>query len=133
VLALGKRGFTILEAVVALAIVGFAAVAAVEAAGSELRGADRAISAYTEAALAQDRLAAVTILRIDELNAPPDSVARGTFPKPLDGFHWLAAVEPALGEHDMYDVTIRITSDRSDYTLTTRLYRPRPPVALGSM
>ena len=127
---LGRRGFTILEAVVALAIVGFAAVAALEAVGSELRGADRAALAYTAAALAQDRLAAAMVLGADEMNPPPDSVTRGVFPAPFEGFRWLTSVQPTFGERDMYDVTISITSDRSDYTIVTRLYRPRAQVSM---
>lgn len=119
------RGFTILEAVVALAIVGFAAVAAVEAVGSEMRTIDRAGFAYTNAALAQDRVAAVTLLEVSQLNLLPDSMARGEFAAPFDAFHWTTKVSPTFGQHDLYDVTIAITSDRSDYTVLTRLYRPQ--------
>jgi len=122
----GNRGFTILEAVVALAIVGFAAVAAIEAVGSELRAADRAVMAYTFAALAQDRLTAVAILEGDKVNVLPDSVARGAFPVPFDGFRWTTTASPTLGQHDMYDVTITVANERGDYTVVTRLYRPRP-------
>ncbi len=57
-----RRGFTILEAVIALAIVGLAGVAALEALGGELRATDRASSVSTAAALAQDRIAALAML-----------------------------------------------------------------------
>lgn len=124
--SLGKGGFTILEGIVALAIVGFAAVAAVEAVGSELRAADRAVVAYTVAALAQDRLAAVTTLDGRDIYPPPDSVAQGLFPTPLDRFRWTTSVSPAFGQPEIYEVTIIITSDRGDYTLRTWLYRPHP-------
>lgn len=119
-----RRGFTILEAIVALAIVGFAAVAAVEAVGSELRGADRAALAYTTAALAQDRLVAVTILDGEQLNPLPDSVARGAFPAPFEAYHWVTLAFPVFGKRDMYDVSITVTSDRTEFALATRLYRP---------
>ena len=123
-----ERGFTILEAVVALAIVGFAAVAAVEAVGSELRAVDRAGVAYTNAALAQDRLDAVKLLEVDQLNLLPDSVARGTFAGPFEAFHWTTVVSHTFGQHDMYDVAIAITSDRGDFAVQTRLYRPKQPM-----
>jgi len=125
-----RRGFTILEAVVALAIIGFAAVAAVEAVASELRAADRAVMAYTFAALAQDRLTAVAILEGDEVNVLPDSIARGAFLAPFDGFRWTTSASPTLGQHDMYDVTITVANERRDYTVVTRLYRPRRTAGL---
>lgn len=119
-----EGGFTILEAIVALAIVGFAAVAAVEAVASEMRAIDRAGIAYTNAALSQDRIAVVTLLEVSQLNLLPDSTARGVFAAPFDAFHWTTKVSPTFGQHDLYDVTIAITSDRSEYTVRTRLYRP---------
>src|SRR5258706_3700438 len=78
-----EHGFTILEAVVALAIVGLAGVAALEAVGGEVRGIERARGAYTTAALAQDRVAAVTLLPPGDLDPLPDSPRRGTFAQPI--------------------------------------------------
>jgi type II secretory pathway pseudopilin PulG len=119
-----SRGFTILEAVIALAIVGLAGIGALEAVGGELRAAERARDAYTAAALAQDRVAAVALVPTGNLNSLPDSVARGTFAPPLAAYHWSATVRPVLGEPDLYDVSIAVADDRTDYRIATRLYRP---------
>jgi prepilin-type N-terminal cleavage/methylation domain-containing protein len=121
-----NRGFTILEAVVALAIVGLAGVAALEAVGGELRAADHARGAYTVAALAQDRLVAVALLAAGDLNPLPDSVARGTFAPPFAAYRWTAAARPVMGERDLYDVSVDVTSDAGRLTVATRLYRSQP-------
>ena len=52
------RGFTLLEGVVALAILGALAVASLGAVGANLRATERAGRVLTATALAEDRLAA---------------------------------------------------------------------------
>jgi type II secretory pathway pseudopilin PulG len=121
-----ERGFTILEAVIALAVVGLAGVSALEALGGELRTADRAAEAYTMAALAQDRLAAVALVGPRAMSPFPDSLARGTFPAPFERYRWTANAEPISGAPELYAVSITIVDDRRDYTVNTRLYRPVP-------
>lgn len=119
-----RRGFTILEAVVALAIVGLAGVSALEAVGGELRAADRAAEAYVTSALAQDRLAAVGLLAPRDFARLPDSLARGTFAPPFAAYRWTATAQPVLGERELYEVTVSVAGDRGDYVITTRFYRP---------
>ncbi len=126
-----EHGFTILEAVVALAVVGLAGVAALEAVAGEIRGIDRAREAYTTAALAQDRLAAITVLPPEDLNPLPDSLGRGAFAEPFTSYRWTATLRPLSGERDMYELAVAIDSDRAHYAVATRLYRPHVP-ALGS-
>ncbi len=122
--ARNRGGFTILEAVVALAIVGLAGVSALEALGGELRAADRTAEAYAASALAQDRLAAVGLLAPRDFARLPDSLRRGTFAPPFAAYQWTATAEPVLGERELYEVTVSIASDRSNYAVTTRIYRP---------
>ena len=119
-----ERGFTILEAVIALAVVGLAGIGALEAVAGETRSVERAREAYTTSALAQDRLAALTLLAPADFGHPPDSLTRGTFPAPFDAYRWTASVQPVLGEKELYDVAVKVESDRSAYALETRVYRP---------
>jgi type II secretory pathway pseudopilin PulG len=123
---LGRRGFTILEAVVALALVGLTSIAALEALGGEVRAAGRAADAYAASALAQDRLAAVALIGPADLVHLPDSVARGVFAAPFTRYRWTATAQPVLGERELYDVTIAIASAGTDYVVATRLFRPVP-------
>jgi prepilin-type N-terminal cleavage/methylation domain-containing protein len=127
---LGKRGFTLLEAVAALAILGIAGVAALEAVASEVRAADRARTAATVSALAQDRLAALTLLPIGDLQPLADSVARGTFPSPFQSYGWIASVRPVFGAADLYDVSVEISGPNTRFVVASRLYRSRPNEAI---
>lgn len=120
------RGFTILEALVALAIVGLAGVAALEALGGELRTAGRSRHAYAVAALAEERLAAVRLLPATELDPIPDSLARGRFTAPFAEYSWTASVRGVSDERDLYDVVVRVEGREAGLDLRTRIYRPRP-------
>src|SRR6059036_69164 len=71
-----SEGFTLLEVVVALAIVGIAGVAALEAFGAEVRGADKTQQALPAAALAEERLGRFAL---------PRHVPRAARPVPLGG------------------------------------------------
>ncbi len=124
-----ERGFTLIEALVALAVVGIAGVAALEALGGELRTAERVRGAYAAAALAESRLAAVAMVPVGELSPLADSLARGAFDPPFAGYRWTASVRGVSDERDLYDVTVRVEGSGTVHELRTRLYRPRPVAA----
>ena len=119
-----ERGFSLLEAVAALAILGLAGIAALGTLGGELRGADQLSRATPAAALARDRLAAIRLLPPEEMRLLPDSLRRGTFPAPFAGYRWEAEARPVSGEADLYEVTVTVVSEEVLYPLRTRLYRP---------
>jgi general secretion pathway protein I len=119
----GRRGFTLLETVVALAIVGLAVVAALEAFGAELRTSARAHRALESEALAGERLARLRLLAAEELASLSDSMARGRFPTPFADYQWAADAAPVLGEPELYEVSVRVTWDDGHYGLRTRLHR----------
>ena len=121
-----ERGFTLIEAIVALAIVGCAGVAALEAVGAEVRGAERAREAYHVAALAQDRLTAIAVVPAAQLDLLPDSLASGAFPVPFEAYGWTITARQSLEEADLYHVQLEIHGSRSHYGVETLLYRPRP-------
>jgi type II secretory pathway pseudopilin PulG len=123
----GRRGITLFETVVALAIVGMTAVAALTAVGSELRAAERARHTVEAAALATQRVALLDLLTDQELRALPDSVREGRFDEPLDAYRWETTSAAVASEDGVYDVTVRVTWSDGAFALPTRLYR-RPLV-----
>jgi type II secretory pathway pseudopilin PulG len=122
-------GFSLLEAVVALAIVGTTSIAALAAFGAELRASARARVALEAQALAEDRLGWVRLLQRDELSPLPDSMARGEFAPPWSDYRWVAEAEPLLDCPDLFEVRVTVTSSETELRLATRLYRPARRVA----
>jgi prepilin-type N-terminal cleavage/methylation domain-containing protein len=126
---LGKRrGFSLLEAVAAVAVVGMTAVGALSAAGSELRTAARARRALEVEALATARLDFMSLLYDADLQSLPDSVAKGTFDKPLGEYSWTATSAAYSDQAGVYDVRVTIKWTDGEYTERTYMYR-RPATA----
>ncbi len=123
-----RRGFSLLEAVAAVAVVGMTAVGALEAAGSELRTAERARRALEVEALATARMDFMNLLYDSDLQALPDSVSKGTFDKPLDEYSWTATSAAYSDQAGVYDVRVTIKWADGQYTERTYMYR-RPAVA----
>ena len=114
-----RRGFVLLEAVVALLVVGLAAAGSLELIAAHLRAAARQPVLLTATALAQDRLAAIRLLEPAALRRLPDSLASGRFPSPFEAFRWRATSAPSV-EQNLYDVRVHITWADGGYTLASR-------------
>jgi type II secretory pathway pseudopilin PulG len=121
-----RSGFVLLEAVVALAIIGLVAIALLAALGAQVRAADKASVLLAARSLAEDRLAALRLLDYDDLSDPPDSLLAGVFPPPFEAFEWTAVVESVEDEYDLFAAEVRITGLGEAYPLRTLLHRPRP-------
>ena len=119
-----EAGFTLLEALVAVLIVGLAAVAALETVAAELRTAARAKHALTATALAEYRLETLRVLPAAELRSLTDSLARGAFDPPFERYRWSATVREMAGEPGLYDAGVIVLWDRGAFRIATRLYRP---------
>jgi len=120
-----RAGFSLLEAVVALAVLGAVSVAALAALGAQLRTSERAATALTAEALTDDRLARARLLDRDELAHLPDSLAAGRFDVPWDRFSWRIGSREVLDHTDVFEVTVAVRWEGGTYDLATRLYRPR--------
>jgi Tfp pilus assembly protein PilV len=121
-----RAGFSLLEAVFALAILGLASVTMLATLGADLRAAERAQRSTEAASLAADRLERIRILPADALRPLADSLARGAFERPLDGYRWRSTVRPVRDEPDLVEVHVRIDWASGSYGVQSRLYRPRP-------
>jgi type II secretory pathway pseudopilin PulG len=123
-----RGGVTLFEAVAALAIVGVTAVSALSAVGGEMRTADRSRRALEVEALATSRLDFLALMSDQQLQNLPDSVAKGTFDKPLDSYTWATTATPVATQAGIYDVRIHVTWKDGSYGLQSYIYR-RPPLA----
>lgn len=123
-----KRGISLFEAVVAVTIVGLTAVSALAAVGAEMKTAERARRALEVEALATQRLDFLALLNERELQNLPDSVAKGKFDAPLDGYAWETTSAPVSTQGGVYDVRVTVSWTGGSYALYSALYR-RPPLA----
>lgn len=119
---------SLFEAVAALAIVGVVSASALSATSGELRTAKRARRALEVEALATSRLDWLVLMNDQQLQNLPDSVAKGTFDKPLDHYTWTTSAAPLSTQAGVYDVRIKIEWKGGSYALKSYVYR-RPPIA----
>jgi prepilin-type N-terminal cleavage/methylation domain-containing protein len=123
-----RGGFSLLEAVVALAIVGVTAVGALAAVGAELRAADDARTALEAEALAVHRMKTIEMLTAEQLQRVPDSLARGKFEPPFERYRWTVATEPVMGEEGLTEVAVEVEWKTGVFPLRTLLFR-RPTLS----
>ena len=122
-----RAGISLLEAVAAIAIVGMTAVSALESVGGNMRTAEKAKRATEAEALATSRLDFMDLLNDRELQALPDTVEKGAFPKPFDGYSWKTTSTPVSEQAGVYDIRITIEWPTGSYMVRTYAYR-RPPL-----
>ena len=113
-----RQGFVLLEAVVALLIIGLATAGALELVSAHLRASSRQPALVTAAALAQDRMAAIRLRPPGELRLLADSLARGRFAAPLGDYSWRAAAVRRR-EENLYDIRVDVYWQGGSYTLAT--------------
>jgi len=118
----------LLEAVVALAIIGLVAVALLSTTSSQLRTASKAGVLLTARSLAEDRIAAIRFLNHDDLSDLPDSLAAGRFPPPFEDFEWTATVEPMKDEYDLFGTEVVVSGHGETFPLRTLVHAPRPVI-----
>jgi type II secretory pathway pseudopilin PulG len=121
--AFEEGGFLLLEALIALAIIGVVAIALLAATSSQIQASGKGNALLVASALAQDRLAAIQMLDGDELRDPPDSLATGTFPPPFDEFSWATTVESADNEYELFAVRIVVDGRGESFGMETLLHR----------
>jgi type II secretory pathway pseudopilin PulG len=123
-----RPGISLLEAVVAIAIVGMTAISALESVGGGMRTAERSRRAIEAEALATSRLEFMQLLSDQELRALPDSVEKGKFAAPLDEYTWTTTSRAYSDQAGVYDVRVTVGWAAGSYTLRTYEYRT-PPLA----
>ena len=118
-----RAGFTLLEAVVALAIVGTVAIGALEAYAAEARAATRARESAPAAAIARERLSRLELLDAHALRTLPESLSRGRLTDPIP-YEWSALAREVRGEPDLYEFSVDVRWADGAVALRGRSYRP---------
>ena len=124
-----RRGFTLLEAVVATMIIGVVSAGALSAFAADLRAADLAQRMLPAAALAQDRLTVLETSGSLVLEVLPDSLARGRFREPFEDYSWTASAHRLRSLPGLIEVKVDVSWDAGSFALMERLYEPSLAVA----
>ena len=131
-----RRGITLFEAVVAIAIVGITAISALAAVGAEMRTAERARRALVVSALATERTAFLYLMTDRDLLNLPDSIAGGVFEWPMDEYSWTTTSTPNSDYAGLYTTKVTILwqdgSEKASYVTTGAQYRT-PPVVTAAV
>ena len=112
-----------LEAIVALAIIGIVCVGVLGAYAAALRADVVAADRLPLASLAVERLAVVDIAS-GSLSSLPDSTRHGTFAPPYASITWDTETRRVEQTDGLYDVIVRVRDGNDVFTLQTRRYRP---------
>jgi prepilin-type N-terminal cleavage/methylation domain-containing protein len=121
-----RCGFSLLEALVALALVGGIAAAALTYLAVELESGRRNLDHLHAAALAQHRLAEIRLLSDAELESLRGRDVRGQFEEPFSGFEWLVRIEAGASPDRLYRAKVIVTSDLARVQLDRALPGRRP-------
>lgn len=119
-----RRGFTLLESVAALVIIGLTSAAVLASFGVELRTAARVGSALEGEALARERLATLRLLSDAQRERLHDSLARGRFAAPFDRYQWRAS--SVRRSELLLELRVEVSWRDGAYVMTTREFVRRP-------
>lgn len=124
----GRRGFTLLEAVVALVVVGLAATSALGAFAADARAVTHARQALVAETLARQRLAVLELAASEGAGAGgrlPDSLARGSFASPLDGYGWISSAQRVPGEPGLLALHVEVSWAGGRFAVDSRWFVER--------
>ena len=123
-----RGGFVLMEAVVALAIIGLVSIALLATTAAQVRTADKASLLLTARTLADERMATLRMLSYDQLRDVPDSLITGKFPAPFENWSWRAEVVQIdeNEEYDLFSVGVAVDGFDESFALRTLLHEPRP-------
>jgi Tfp pilus assembly protein PilV len=119
-----RRGFTVLEAAIALLIIGIAAIGVLQALGAQTRTAALAREQLELAAVAQDVVARIRVLPALALDPLPDSLARGRARAAFADAAWRASVRTVPSERHLYEIGVEVTRGTATFELRTLRYAP---------
>ena len=123
----GPRGFTLLEVMIALVIVGGVGLGLVAAVAADARASFKAAVELEALAIGEEVLAQLETMSAEQRNA-----VFGAEPQPLsppwDRFTWHAQAADVRNQPGLLDIAITVTGPDSDLVLRTRRLAPGPRV-----
>lgn len=119
-----RRGFTLLECLVAMVIVGLGAAAALDATGSGLRSSAAAREALWRNALLQDRVARTQLQEGARLLHLPDSIRAGKESPEWHGLSWRTDVSQDRHDPELVVIMVEVRGPAGISRAATMTLRP---------
>lgn len=115
------RGFTLLEVLVALAVVGSVTVALLGTVSAATRAGDEAVDLRRGAVLADDVLSRLKLLSRDELEVLTPEPRR--FEPPFEEYRWSAQTSRMEGESDLVRLRVEVRGPGPTFRVATLVHR----------
>ena len=118
----GELGFTLIESLVAMTILGLAVVSLMAASSGAL-ASEWASTGHLEAvSLADAKMSEITALPLPDL-APYEETRRGSFPGALDAYTWEATVTASEESPRLWHAYVTVYGPDSSFDLETTFFR----------
>lgn len=118
-----RSGLALLEAVVAIAIVGFVSVAVLLTLSAQLQASREVGPALIAAEIGRARLMTLRLTPPELLQSLPDSLSAGAEVTRDGEFFWHATVDEVPGQPALVESTIRVTG-AGQFVASTYFFRP---------
>ena len=117
------RGFTLLEVMVALLIVGAVGLGMVASVAADSRAACKSASELEALTIAEEILAQINTMADSERSVALAGTAT-RLPPPSHGYSWRIESRAVAGEPGLLDVAVFVTGPESEVILNTRRFEP---------
>ena len=117
-----QRGFTLLEAVVALAILGLALVPLMRSVGAGVREQGRLRAHLDAVSLAESRMSELALIPVDSISAYLQP-RQGWFPEPFSGYRWSTVLRPDERSPALVRGAVVVRWKDGEYSLETVFQR----------
>jgi type II secretion system protein I len=117
-----QRGFTLLEALVALVILGLALVPMMRSIGTGVREQGRLRAHLDAVSLAETRMSELALIPVDSI-ADYAQPRNGYFPEPFEGYRWSAVLRPDERSAALIRGAVMVRWKDGEYSLETVFHR----------
>jgi type II secretion system protein I len=117
-----QRGFTLLEALVALVILGLALVPMMRSIGTGVREQGRLRAHLDAVSLAETRMSELALIPVDSIAAYREP-RNGWFPEPFEGYRWSAVLRPDERSAALIRGAVMVRWKDGEYSLETVFHR----------
>lgn len=119
----GERGFTLVEATVALLLLGVALVPLLQSVTAGVRSEGDLAATLNAVPLAESRMEELSLLPLDSLDDYL-TIRGGSFAPPHAGYRWSALLRPSPESPALVQAAVRVEWEGGGYSLETFFHRP---------